>query len=56
MNPTNNDCWVIRTDNNDPLKQVTFENDNLKIKTPAYRRVGRPRKQWIIKQMSFYGP
>ena len=39
---------IIRTNSNDPLKQVTFNDDNLSIKTPAYRRVGRPRKQWTI--------
>ena len=32
---------------NDPLKQVTYENDDLKIFTPARKRVGRPRTKWI---------
>ncbi len=38
---------IIRTDTNDPLRQVTFENDNLKPLAPALKRVGRPRQKWI---------
>ena len=37
---------VIRANPKDPLKQVTFANDNLDILTPATRRVGRPRQKW----------
>ena len=38
---------IIRTDDNDPLKQVTFSNDDLNPLTPAVRRTGRPRQKWI---------
>ena len=38
---------IITSDANDPLRQVTFENDNLKPLTPALKRVGRPRSKWI---------
>ena len=30
----------------DPMVQVTFEGKNIKPRTPAYRRVGRPKLQW----------
>ena len=36
---------IIRSDMNDPLKQVTYEHDDLNIFTPARTRVGRPRKK-----------
>ena len=38
---------IIRSDANDPLRQVTFEKHNLKPLTPAFKRVGRPRSKWI---------
>ena len=38
---------IIRTDNNDPIKQVTFANHDLAPLTAALRRVGRPRQKWI---------
>ena len=31
---------------NDPMVQVTFQNKNIKPRSPAYRRVGRPRLKW----------
>ena len=38
---------IIRSDANDPLRQVTFENDKLKSSTPALQRVGRRRSKWF---------
>ena len=38
---------IIRTDDNDPIKQVTFANNKLEPLTAALRRVGRPRQKWI---------
>ena len=38
---------IIRTDDNDPIKQVTFANNDLEPRTAALRRVGRPRQKWI---------
>ena len=38
---------MSRSDANDLLRQVTFENDNLKPLTPALKRAGRPRSKWI---------
>ena len=38
---------IIRTDDNDPIKQVTFANNGLEPLTAALRRVGRPRQKWI---------
>ena len=46
---------VIRAGNRDPadpMYQVTFEDANLKPKTSAYRRVGRPRHKWHQETMS----
>ena len=37
---------IIRSNRNDPLKQVTFCDGNLTPVTPALRRVGRPRQKW----------
>ena len=45
---------VIRAgdrDSRDPMYQVTFENQTLKPKTTAYRRVGRPRHKWHEKTL-----
>ena len=33
-------------DSRDPMYQVTFEGTNLKPRTTAYRRVGKPRHKW----------
>ena len=33
------------------MYQVTFENQTLKPKTTAYRRVGRPRHKWHEKAL-----
>ena len=30
----------------DPMVQVTFVGKNIMPRTPAYRRVGRPRQKW----------
>ena len=42
---------MIRSDANDPLRQVTFENASLKPLTPAFKIVGRPRSKWIETSM-----
>ena len=37
---------IIRSNRNDPMKQVTFCDGSLTPVTPALRRVGRPRQKW----------
>ena len=36
----------IKSKNDDPMRQVTYLNDTVKIKKPIFRRVGRPRQDW----------
>ncbi len=43
---------VIRMESHAPIRQVCFANDNLASTTPATRRVGKPRLQWIHLRMS----
>ena len=38
---------IIRSDGLDPLRQVTFENANLKPLTPAFKRARRSRSKWV---------
>ena len=38
---------ILRSDANDPLREVTFENQNLKPLTPALKIVGRLRSKGI---------
>ena len=38
---------VIRADNNDPMRKVTFRPNSIRAWRTPLRRVGRPREQWI---------
>ena len=38
---------IIRTDNNDPLRQVTFLPNTATPNFPHIKRVGRPRLNWV---------
>ena len=38
---------IIRCNNKDPLRQVTFADHRLTPLKPALRRVGRPRDKWV---------
>ena len=42
---------VIRSQKDDPMKQVTFEDENLRTKCLGTRRVGRPKQKWIENTM-----
>ena len=37
---------IIRADQNDPIRQVTFENDSVRPRYKGYRRVGKPSINW----------
>ena len=38
---------IIRADNEDPMRQVTFVRDSININYTNKRRVGRPRGKWV---------
>ena len=38
---------VIRAEETDPLKEVTFNRETMEVKTIGWRRVGRPKVHWI---------
>ena len=38
---------IIRASDEDPLKHVTFNDDNLEINEWEGKRVGRPKQDWI---------
>ena len=40
--------YVLRTDNRDPMRQVSFRRDIAIPYTPIFRRPGRPRKNWLV--------
>ena len=40
--------YVLRTDNRDPMRQVSFRRDSAVPYTPLFRRPGRPRKNWLV--------
>ena len=42
---------VIRLPNEDPRRQVTFDDDGVAPKLPAINRVGRPRAHWATMTM-----
>ena len=45
---------IIRVGNRDkidPMLKITFDNDNLKPKTTAFRRVGKPINKWHQENM-----
>ena len=37
---------IIRADQTDPIRQVTFENESVRPRFKGYRRVGKPRLNW----------
>ena len=37
---------VVRADNKDPMRQVTFEKGNVTERTVGKRRVGKPKLKW----------
>jgi hypothetical protein len=39
---------VIRADNNDPMRKVTFKPNSIRNWNTPLKRVGRPREQWIL--------
>ena len=43
---------VIRCDAADPMKIVSFKNEELEPIEDITRRVGRPRKKWILESMT----
>ena len=38
---------ILRTDASDPMRQVSFRRNSATPYTPAFRRPGRPRKNWL---------
>ena len=38
---------IIRPEEDDPLKEVTFNRDTMEVKSVGLRRVGRPKTHWI---------
>ena len=42
---------IIRAKPEDPMRQVTFEENTYKPRQPEYRRPGKPRDQFIIETM-----
>ena len=38
---------IIRTDNNDPLRQVTLKDDTAERPEWGKKRAGKPRQNWI---------
>ena len=42
---------VIRSHKDDPMKQVTFEDEHLRTRCLGIRRPGRPRQKWIENTM-----
>ena len=40
---------ILRSPNNDPLRQVTYEPDNAEPVEIGKRRIGRPRQQWTYR-------
>ena len=43
-------CYVANADENDPIREVTFE-DRLKLIQHRPRRVGRPKSKWAETEM-----
>ena len=39
---------IIRADPRDPMRRVTFQDGVLQPNIPGARRVGRPRKPWLL--------
>ena len=40
---------ILRTDNTDPMRQVSYQPSNANPLQIGMRRVGRPRQQWVFK-------
>ena len=40
---------ILRSPNNDPLRQVTYEPDNAEPVEIGKRRIGRPREKWTYR-------
>ena len=46
---------VIRAEDTDPMKMVTFKPNSLKLMAPQSKRVGRPRLNWIAETTKTFG-
>ena len=42
---------ILRADETDPMRQVTFEGNTWKPRNVTARRRGRPRDQWLVEAM-----
>ena len=47
---------VIRAPAGDPLRQVTYEYDTMRLRKPDRRRVGGPKQKWTEKTLEHMWP
>ena len=47
---------ILRADNRNPMRQVSFRRDSATPYAPLFRRPGRPRKNWLVSSLDLCWP